>query len=124
MKFWLALGFAGALGAMSRYALTVFLAQQLGRAFPWGTLIVNVFGSALMGFLALYLLERLHWPVEWRTVVLTGFLGAFTTFSAFSVDALYLIQKDEWFKAGLYIVASVLLCLVFARLGMLAAERL
>ncbi|MEW6765413.1 MAG: fluoride efflux transporter CrcB [Pseudomonadota bacterium] len=124
MRFWLALGLAGALGAMSRYALTVFFAQHLGRAFPWGTLIVNVLGSALMGFLAILLLERLHWPVEWRTVILTGFLGAFTTFSAFSVDAIYLIQKDEWFKAAVYIVASVLLCMVFARLGMLAAERL
>ncbi|MFZ5466829.1 MAG: fluoride efflux transporter CrcB [Pseudomonadota bacterium] len=124
MKFWLALGAAGALGAMARYGLTVWLAQQLGRGFPWGTLIVNIVGSALMGFLAVFLLSRLNWPVEWRAVVLTGFLGAFTTFSAFSVDALYLIEKGAWLKAGAYIVASVALCLLAARLGMVAAERL
>lgn len=124
MYFWLALGAAGALGAMARYSLTVWFAQQLGRGFPWGTLLVNVMGSALMGFLAVFLLSRLHWPVEWRTVVLTGFLGAFTTFSAFSVDALDLIEKGAWLKAGAYIVASVALCLIAARLGMLGAERL
>jgi len=124
MGFWLALGAAGALGAMARYGLTVWIAQQLGRAFPWGTLIVNIVGSALMGFLAVFLLSRLNWPVEWRTVVLTGFLGAFTTFSAFSIDALFLIEKGAWLKAGAYIVASVALCLLAARFGMVAAERL
>ncbi|TQV65122.1 MAG: fluoride efflux transporter CrcB [Halothiobacillaceae bacterium] len=124
MRFWLALGLAGALGAMARYGLSVWFTQQLGRGFPWGTLLVNVLGSALMGFLAVLLLERLHWPVEWRTVILAGFLGAFTTFSAFSVDALYLIERGDWLKAGLYITASVLLCLVAARMGMLGAMRL
>lgn len=124
MHFWFALGAAGALGAMARYGLTVWIAQQFGRGFPWGTLTVNVLGSALMGFLAVFLLDRLHWPVEWRTVVLTGFLGAFTTFSAFSVDAIYLMEKGEWLKSGAYILASVALCLLAARLGMLGAERL
>ncbi len=122
--FWLALGIAGAFGAMARYGLTVWLAQLLGRGFPWGTLIVNIAGSALMGFLAVFLLSRLNWPPEWRSVVLAGFLGAFTTFSAFSIDALYLLEKGAWLKAGAYILASVALCLLAARLGMLAAERL
>ena len=124
MKFWLALGMAGALGAMARYGLSVWFTQQLGREFPWGTLIVNVLGSALMGFLAVLLLERLHWSVEWRTVILAGFLGAFTTFSAFSVDALFLIERGDWLKAVFYITASVLLCLIAVRMGMLGAMRL
>ena len=109
---------------MARYGLSVWFTQQLGREFPWGTLIVNVLGSALMGFLAVLLLERLHWSVEWRTVILAGFLGAFTTFSAFSVDALFLIERGDWLKAVFYITASVLLCLIAVRMGMLGAMRL
>jgi CrcB protein len=122
--FWLALGLAGSLGAISRFTLTYWMMQWFGRSFPWGTLLVNIVGSFLMGFLAVYLLSKLHWPEPWRIVVLTGFLGAFTTFSAFSVDALFLIEREAWLKAIFYVTASVLFGLLAVRGGMLLAERL
>ncbi|MFW6342820.1 MAG: fluoride efflux transporter FluC, partial [Halothiobacillaceae bacterium] len=108
----------------ARFGLTGLLMHWLGRGFPFGTLAVNVIGSALMGFLAVWLTTRWAWPIEYRIAVLTGFLGAFTTFSAFSIDALALMGRNQWFLAALYVVGTVLLCLAGARAGMLLAERL
>ncbi|MFP4462514.1 MAG: fluoride efflux transporter CrcB [Guyparkeria sp.] len=124
MKLYLLIGLAGGLGAMARYAITVALTQLGGRAFPWGTLSVNVIGSGLMGFLGVWLLTRWQLPLEYRLAILTGFLGAFTTMSAFSVDTLALMQRQAWLWAGIYVVGTVVLCLVAARGGMLMAERL
>jgi len=118
------IGIAGAFGAMARFALTNFLMHTLGRGFPFGTLVVNVLGSVLMGFLAIWLSSRWQMPLEYRIAILTGFLGAFTTFSAFSIDALALIERNQWLLALLYIGATVLLCILGARGGMLLAERL
>jgi len=103
------IGIAGAFGAMARFALTNFLMHTLGRGFPFGTLVVNVLGSVLMGFLAIWLSSRWQMPLEYRIAILTGFLGAFTTFSAFSIDALALIERNQWLLALLYIGATVLL---------------
>ena len=123
-SFWLALGLAGSLGTMARFGVSYWMLQWFGRDFPWGTLLVNILGSFLMGFLAVYLLSKLHWPEPMRIVLLTGFLGAFTTFSAFSVDALFLIEREEWLRAIFYVMASVLLALLATRGGMLLAERM
>lgn len=124
MKVYLLIGLAGGLGAMARYGMTAVIAQLAGRAFPWGTLSVNVIGSGLMGFLGVWLLARWPLPLEYRLAILTGFLGAFTTMSAFSVDALVLMQRQAWLWAAAYVVATVILCLLAARGGMLVAERL
>ncbi len=124
MKLYLMIGLAGGLGAMARYGLTVALTQLGGRAFPWGTLSVNVIGSGLMGFLGVWLLTRWPLPLEYRLAILTGFLGAFTTMSAFSIDTLALVQRQAWLLAGVYAAGSVFLCLAAARGGMLLAERL
>ncbi|MFP4640271.1 MAG: fluoride efflux transporter CrcB [Guyparkeria sp.] len=124
MKLYLLVGLAGGLGAMARFAMTSWLASTAGRGFPWGTFSVNVIGSGLMGFLGIWLMTRWQLPMEYRLAILTGFLGAFTTMSAFSVDTLALLQRQAWVLAGLYVVGTVLLCLVAARGGMLLAERL
>ena len=123
-SFWLALGLAGSLGAMARFGVSYWMLQWFGRDFPWGTLLVNILGSFLMGFLAVYLLSKLHWPEPMRIVLLTGFLGAFTTFSAFSVDALFLIEREAWLRAIFYVTASVLFALLATRGGMVLAERM
>lgn len=124
MRLYLLIGLAGALGAMARFALSGLMMHWLGRGFPWGTMAVNLIGSALMGFLAVWLAARWHLPLEYRIAVLTGFLGAFTTFSAFSIDALALVERNQWLLAALYVLGTVILCLVGARAGMLLAERL
>lgn len=122
--FWLALGLAGSLGAIARFGVSYWMLQWFGRDFPWGTLLVNILGSFLMGFFAVYLLSKLHWSEPMRIVVLTGFLGAFTTFSAFSVDALFLIEREAWLRAIFYVTASVLFALLATRGGMVLAERM
>ncbi|MCL7751771.1 fluoride efflux transporter CrcB [Guyparkeria hydrothermalis] len=124
MKLYLLIGLAGGLGAMARYGMTAAIMQFGGRAFPWGTLSVNVIGSGLMGFLGVWLLTRWQMPMEYRLAILTGFLGAFTTMSAFSIDTLALMQRQAWLWAGMYVVSTVVLCLLAARGGMLVAERL
>ena len=124
MKLYFLIGIAGGLGAMARYALTALLSTPAARGFPWGTFSVNVIGSGLMGFLGVWLLTRWSLPMEYRVALLTGFLGAFTTMSAFSVDTLALMQRQAWLLVTLYVVGTVLICLAAARGGMLLAERL
>jgi len=124
LSFWLALGLAGALGAMARFGLNYGMMQWFGREFPWGIFSINILGSFLIGFLGVFLLSKLHWDEPLRIVVLTGFLGAFTTFSAFSIDALALLERGTWLIAMFYIVGSVTFALLAARGGMLLAARM
>lgn len=124
MKLYLLIGLAGGLGAMARYLVTSLFMHLTGRGFPWGTFSVNVLGSALMGFLGVWLVTRWQLPLEYRLAILTGFLGAFTTMSAFSVDTLALLERQQWLSALAYAGGTVMLCLVAARGGMLMAERL
>ncbi len=124
MRVYLLIALAGSLGAMARFGLINFINHHLGRAFPFGTLAVNVLGSALMGFLAVYLLQKFQLAPEYRIAILTGFLGAFTTMSTFSIDSLTLIEREQWLLAGVYIGVTVVLCILAARGGMLLAERL
>ena len=91
----------------------------MGRDFPYGTLFVNVLGSLLMGLLYILLLERMSGSTELRGLVLVGFLGAFTTYSTFSIETLNLIEQAAYSKALLNSLASVLLCVVAAWLGVL-----
>ncbi len=119
--FSLAVGVGGALGAVSRYwVMSVLSAHR----FPWGTLLVNVLGSLLIGLFYVAITERLLLSDQWRAIIVVGFLGAFTTFSTYSLDALLLLQNGQWFKAATYLVSSVLLCLLSAWSGMLMMRAL
>ncbi|WP_407276568.1 fluoride efflux transporter CrcB [Halothiobacillus sp. DCM-1] len=124
MRLYLMIALAGSVGAMARFWMINAVHTWFSRDFPYGTFAVNVLGSALMGFLGVWLTLKLQWAPEYRVAVLTGFLGAFTTMSTFSIDSLNLIERNEWVLAGLYIVGTVVLCLVAARGGMLLAERI
>jgi len=124
MKLYLLIAVAGAAGAVSRHAINIGLAAWLGRGFPWGTLSVNLIGSALMGFLSVWLAARWQWPLEYRVAVLTGFLGSFTTMSAFAVDTLALFERQNWLWLFFYVLVTVLGAIIFLRAGMLLAERL
>ena len=112
----------GAIGALMRHLSVRWVTQALP-GFPWGTLAVNVVGSALMGLLAAALMER--FPGSWGRLapfLMTGVLGGFTTFSAFSLDALFLMERGRPLAAAGYVAGSVVLA-VAALAGGLAAGR-
>lgn len=110
----------GGLGSMARYGVNLLAAAWLGAHFPSGTLIVNAVGGFVMGMVAGYLGHHgeLWWAGEARLFVMTGVLGGFTTFSAYSLDAVILWQRGEAMLASLYVVISVVLAIAGLTLGM------
>jgi len=120
----LAIASGGAIGALLRYWTSLAVYGRLGTGFPYGTLAVNVIGSLLMGFLSIWLVERLAIGPAIRGFLLIGLLGAFTTFSTFSLETLNLIESGQLGKAVLNVVISVLVCVTAAGLGVLAARQI
>lgn len=118
----LAIAGGGAMGALLRFWMSTGIYNVLGRGFPYGTLAVNVLGSLLMGFFYVLLIDKLPLSPTWRAALLVGLLGAFTTFSAFSMETLNLIEEGELVKAMLNVALSVMLCLVAAWIGVLAGR--
>jgi CrcB protein len=119
-----AIAVGGAIGAVLRFGLSTSVYRWLGRDFPYGTLTVNVLGSLLVGFLATLLIDRLMLSVEWRTAILVGFIGAFTTFSTFSLETLALMENGEPLRALLNILLSVVLCLSATWIGLTLGRQL
>ena len=107
----------GAFGACARYLISELCIALLGRGFPYGTLVVNVVGSFIMGLLIAAFESELLASEPWRYVIGLGFLGALTTFSTFSMDNVLLIQQGAFFKVGLNIALSVSLSISAAWLG-------
>jgi CrcB protein len=108
---WVALG--GALGSVARYWMTNAVTALTGPRFPWGTILINVIGSFVIGLFA-YLttpVGRVPVPPDMRAFVLVGICGGYTTFSAFSLQTLELVRTGHWLEAGGNIVLSVVLCL-------------
>ena len=106
----------GALGASGRYLTNVAVMRVIGMGFPWGTIIVNIVGSFLMGALVVVLAHKNG--THLAPFLMTGVLGGFTTFSAFSLDALTLFERGDTGVAAAYVLASVLLSLVAIVAGM------
>jgi CrcB protein len=120
MTIYLLIALGGALGSVVRYALNNLIEQQLsGSAFPWGTLVINVTGSLLIGLFSTLTGPDGRWVVanEGRLFFMTGVCGGYTTFSAFSLQTLSLIRLGDWQRAAAYIAASVILCLVAVWVG-------
>ena len=122
--FWVAVG--SALGGITRFWFSGFVAASIGETFPWGTLFTNVIGSFVIG-----LFSTLSGPDGrmlvgslTRQFVMIGFCGGFTTFSSFSLQTLNLMNEGEWFRAGANAVCSVLLCLIAAWGGHVTAVTL
>ena len=120
----LAIAGGGAVGALLRYWVSSGVYLLAGRDFPYGTLVVNVLGSLLMGFLYIWLLERSLGGVAMRAFVLIGLLGAFTTFSTFSMETLNLMEAGQMGRAILNTLMSVVLCIGAAAMGVMLARQL
>lgn len=114
-----AIALGGAFGALSRHGVNVGAAKLLGLGFPWGTIIVNIVGSFLMGVLIARLPHMDGVSPELRAFAATGFLGAFTTFSTFSLDFVTLWERGEMMHAGIYMVASVLFSIIALLAGVM-----
>lgn len=122
MKEVLFVAAGGAVGSSLRYLLSSGIYAWYGRAFPWGTLAVNVLGSFAIGLLSILLVEKFNVAQEWRLAIVVGVLGGFTTFSSFSWDTLDLMQQGLTIKALFNVLANVMLCIVAAWLGALWAK--
>jgi CrcB protein len=112
----------GAAGTLARYELQGIVQQSAGSSFPTGTLVVNLFGCLLLGGITQYGLHRLTLPPDWRVGISIGFLGAFTTFSTFSLETLRLIEDGEWLRAILYMGISLIGGLLAITMGMRIAD--
>lgn len=121
---WIFLG--SGLGGVARFAGSGFIARQFGETFPWGTLLVNVTGSFIIGWFATLTGTEGRWLVSpsARQFVMIGICGGYTTFSSFSLQTLALARDGEWFKAGANSVLSLVCCLVAVWLGHLLAASL
>jgi CrcB protein len=110
----------GGLGASLRHLVNLICARCIGTGFPWGTFIINISGSTVMGLIAGYLAFKGEASQPWRLFVMTGILGGYTTFSAYSLDAALLYERGELASAALYAVGSVVLSIagLFAGLAL------
>jgi CrcB protein len=121
---WIAIG--SALGGVARYWCSGATARLIGETFPWGTLLVNVIGSFIIGFFATLTGPdgRVYAGTPARQFVMVGLCGGYTTFSSFSLQTLNLLNDGEWFRAGGNIGLSVLCCMVAVWLGHILAASL
>ncbi len=102
----------GGVGAALRHGSNLAVARMLGTAFPYGTLLINITGSCIMGLVAAYFAFKGDASQHWRLFLTTGILGGYTTFSAFSLDVALLYERGEFGMAALYVIASVALSIV------------
>ncbi|MDD2764292.1 MAG: fluoride efflux transporter CrcB [Opitutaceae bacterium] len=126
MMLYLLIALGGALGSVARFFISGVVANQFGTTFPWGTFMINVTGSFLIGFYATLTGPdgRVFASSNARQFFMTGICGGYTTFSSFSLQTLNLARDGEWLQAGGNTVGSVVTCLVATWLGHLAAAQL
>jgi len=123
MYMTLSVALGGAIGAIGRYWISALVFRAAGGAFPWATLAVNILGCSILGVL-IQLMALIWSPSEHLRAFLTvGMLGALTTFSAFSLEVVLMVERGEWFYAGVYIVLSVVLC-IGATMGTMALMKM
>ena len=119
---WMAIAMGGGFGAMARFLVSREMNRWLGSGFPYGTLTVNGAGSWLLGFLAVFMFDKMEVHPAWRLGVSVGFLGAFTTFSTFSYESVMLLMEGHLWKAVQNAGANLILCVGLCYLGMQMAR--
>ena len=118
MAIYLSIALGGSIGAIIRYWLTTLVNQASQTNYPLGTFLVNIVGSLLIGIFYVVFAEKVSLDAPWRSLVIVGFIGAMTTFSSFSLEALLLLEQGLYNTALLYVVSSVLLCVMATYAGM------
>lgn len=125
MNHIIGLALGGACGSTLRFLVSTGIYQWLGRGFPYGTLAVNLIGSFLLGLLTEALvLQRVAIALEYRTAILVGFIGAFTTFSTFALETVYLLEQGNFSKAALNVLVSVVACVFVVWIGLCSGRYL
>jgi CrcB protein len=122
MREFLLIGSGAVLGANARYWLNNYMVGRLGASFPYGTLIINISGSFLLGFVLVLIANRVVVDPGYRLLIGTGFLGAYTTFSTFSYDTIALLEVGDFLPAIWNVLASVAISLAGAYLGIVLAR--
>lgn len=118
--FWISLGAIA--GANARYFLSRWASRVLNPAFPYGTLIINITGSLLLGFFLTWTSERVLADPRWRFLIAIGFCGAYTTFSSYAFETMYYFEQGHWLLFAANILANNILCLVAALAGIAIAR--
>ena len=116
------IGIGGALGAVTRYGVALWVGQRWGRSFPLGTFVINMSGSFLIGLLMTLLAERFTVNPQWRLLLVVGFLGAYTTFSTFEYETGALLKDGEWTYAMLNVILSVVAGFIALKFGEIIAK--
>lgn len=119
---WIALG--AIVGASARYFLSGFVARTISATFPYGTLLINLTGSFVLGFFLIYSSERVLLDPRWRLLVAVGFCGSYTTFSSYTFESFALMEQGQWLLMGSNILLSNVLCLVAVLAGAALARGL
>jgi CrcB protein len=119
--FW-AVAIGAAAGGVCRYYLGTFVQAETGATFPYGTLVINVTGSLILGFLLRYALTTQTWSVEFRALLTTGFCGGYTTFSTYSYETAMLMEDGEYRRATIYALGSVVAAIASTFLGFFLAR--
>ena len=118
LKNFFAISLAAIVGANLRYLLSRIAARQFGPVFPYGTLLINVVGSFIVGFFIIWTTERVLIDPRWRLVVVIGFCGSFTTFSSYAFETMAYFEQGQWGLMAVNILSNNLLCLGAALAGM------
>lgn len=124
LKDFLAISVAAILGANLRYVISRLAAKEFGPVFPYGTLIINIVGSFIVGLFVIWTTERVLVDPRWRLLVVVGFCGSFTTFSSYAFESMSFFEQGQWGLMLANIFANNLLCLAAAVAGMAVARAL
>jgi fluoride exporter len=122
VKDFLAISIAALVGANLRYLLSRLTVEKLGPIFPYGTLLINVAGSFIVGFFVIWTTERVLIDPRWRVLVVVGFCGSFTTFSSYAFETVAYFEHGQWLLMLANILSNNLLCLGAALVGMALAR--
>ncbi len=117
---WIALGAIA--GASARYFLSGYVARTFSATFPYGTLIINITGSLLLGFFLIWTEERILVDPRWRLLIAVGFCGSYTTFSSYAFESFAFVEQGQWLAMAVNVIANNALCLVSVIAGAAAAR--
>ena len=124
LKDMLVISLGAIFGANARWVISRYLAKAIGPVFPYGTLVINVSGSFIVGFFMIWATERALLDPRWRLLIVIGFCGAFTTFSSFAFETMAYFEQGQWALMLTNFVSNNLLCLGAALGGMALARAL